>query len=93
MQCKAALLWTSWVLGRVKLPMLPDQSPSPSCPPGKLQKWKFSFKMTTVSFSAAGNAFLLRSAAELLSAQLIRVVGSTAACCVLSSRSLSKARP
>lgn len=82
MQCKAALLWTSWVLGRVKLPMLPDQSP-PSCPPGKLQKWKFSFKMTTVSFSAAGNAFLLRSAAELLSAQLIRVQSGRKHSCLL----------
>lgn len=67
LQCKAALLWTSWVLDRVKLPCVTrtesssQLAPHESCRNGQAT---FSSKMTTVSFPAAGNAFLLRNAAE-----------------------------
>lgn len=66
-QQKAALIRISCLLGRVKLPCVTwsvvplPASPHESCRNGQAA---FLSKMTTVSFPAAGNAFLLRNAAQ-----------------------------
>lgn len=63
-QQKAALIRISCLLGRVKLAwsVVPlPASPHESCRNGQAA---FLSKMTTVSFPAAGNAFLLRNAAQ-----------------------------